>query len=573
MPQSPSTELRPHMAETLKWLCRLPFADAYELISISLSGVPARTVYDRLAVLRRRGLVMQFNHSVGERAWTRRQLVSADGIGAYAAHLGIRSSDLVKQHPISREWLGLIADRIDNVAQVYRLASLIADTMGDGPVAVNLRRNDNFDAYIAPWPGRAIGVIIQGRGLLPASVNQRVRDILNHDRYPPKAFLVIHPGEVDRQRIRRPYTQRPGNPLMHFASISDATTDAESPVWYPPGGDLVATSLKSILNIVETRPPTRIRPPARVRFATVPEQPFLDDLMDDPGFTMTFPQKEAMDRIFDWPMIGRNDLAGISGVSNSSVTMTVNPMLNRLGMVNQVGDPKAMRYATSDTGLDYIARRDRTKPSTLKKKYSSSRDPETGSFMGSAMRALDRTFTHTDGIMWFIGRMAGECAASSGRYRLQYIEPAGRVFRHYEPSLSSDEKRPSIQPDAGGLLVHRGRSIPFLLEFEHRAVRPSRVFKRIRPYHGYMVSGAPLQDYGIYPLVLVVFEDLSGETAFFLEAQKVEQESGIVVPFAVTHVGEVERLGALGPIWRLPSNPSMDGRTRMADITVSTPKR
>ena len=133
MPQSPSTELRPHMAETLKWLCRLPFADTYELISISLSGVPARTVYDRLAVLRRRGLVMQFNHSVGERAWTRRQLVSADGIGAYAAHLGIRRSDLVKQHPISREWLGLIADRIDNVAQVYRLASLIADTIGDWP--------------------------------------------------------------------------------------------------------------------------------------------------------------------------------------------------------------------------------------------------------------------------------------------------------------------------------------------------------------------------------------------------------------------------------------------------------
>ena len=166
------------MAETLKWLCRLPFADTDELIS--LSGMPARaTVFNRLAVLRRRGLVMGFNHSVGERARTRRQLVSADGIGAYAAHLGIRSSDLVKQHPISREWLGLIADRIDNVAQVYRLASLIADTMDAGPVAVNLRRNDNFDAYIAPWPGRAIGVIIQGRGLLPASVNKRIRKLFS----------------------------------------------------------------------------------------------------------------------------------------------------------------------------------------------------------------------------------------------------------------------------------------------------------------------------------------------------------------------------------------------------------
>ena len=121
--------------------------------------------------------------------------------------------------------------------------------------------------------------------------------------------------------------------------------------------------------------------------------------------------------------------------------------------------------------------------------------------------------------------------ALAGQARAQELEVvqfdpprrASRFFRH-EGSLRS------VRPDAFGVLRRGGETLPFFLEWERRAVRPVTMAARLSPYLRYYSSRRPLDDHGLMPIVLVVFDDELAATHFLRVARQEMARAGVRVP-------------------------------------------
>ena len=107
-------------------------------------------------------------------------------------------------------------------------------------------------------------------------------------------------------------------------------------------------------------------------------------------------------------------------------------------------------------------------------------------------------------------------------------------------------------PDAFGVL-HRGEeTVPLLLEWERRAVRPVTMATRLAPYLRYFMTRRPLDGHRELPLVLVVFDDELAATHFLRLASREMERAGVEVPLRVSHKAALERLWPLGRVWLEP---------------------
>ena len=113
---------------------------------------------------------------------------------------------------------------------------------------------------------------------------------------------------------------------------------------------------------------------------------------------------------------------------------------------------------------------------------------------------------------------------------------------------------PSVRPDAFGVLRRDGREQPFFLEWERRAVRPTTMAARIAPYLRYYAGRRPLDDHGVIPAVLVVFDDDLAAGHFLRVADREMRRAGVRVPLWVSHKAAMEELGPLGAAWRKPGS-------------------
>ena len=122
---------------------------------------------------------------------------------------------------------------------------------------------------------------------------------------------------------------------------------------------------------------------------------------------------------------------------------------------------------------------------------------------------------------------------------------ASRFFRH-------DDRLHSVRPDAFGVLRREGKVTPFFLEWERRAVRPVTMAARIAPYLRYYAANRPLDDHGVAPAVLVVFDDDLAAGHFLRVASDEMRRAGVRVPLWVSHRNALERSGPLGAAWQAP---------------------
>ena len=226
--------------------------------------------------------------------------------------------------------------------------------------------------------------------------------------------------------------------------------------------------------------------------------------------------------------------------------------LGRLGLASRVHLSGRRRLALSRRGLALLARRDRASVSRAIRRWSV--EPAEGqassgwrSVPGARSRPLARAIEHTEGVHHFMAALTRQAKRHSGFRVLQVSPPhhAARYFRHRG-------RLRSIHPDGFGVAQAGERTYPFFLEWERRAVNPSTMAARLAPYLRYYSSKQRLDDHGVSPLVLVVFDDPLAPAHFLRVARNEMARIGVNVPLWVSDRETLERVGPLGQAWRNP---------------------
>ena len=345
-------------------------------------------------------------------------------------------------------------------------------------------------------------------------------------------------------------------PLRAFLALEGdaARAGAGSQVWCAPSGP-VPLSLREALAFVgpggalpgeaaslRESAPTDLDPhPAR---------------QDAPNFllpAMLKPAgKRALDLLFDWPWLAPAHLGELLGVKQTRRFQTLEG-LRGLDLAASLVVEGRRLLALTDRGLALLARRDRSAVGAARRRWSvAPLDPAASltwrNLSGSRSRQLLRNLEHTQAVHWFLAALAGQCRAQ-GWEAAQFDPPrrASRFFRH-------DGALHSVRPDAFGVLRRAGRELPFFLEWERRAVRPTTMLARIAPYLRYYGTTRPLDDHGAVPLVLVVFDDALAATHFLRVAGDAMRRAGVEAPLWVSHRGALEGLGPLAAAWQPPDS-------------------
>ena len=547
--------LREGLEEALLLLCATPLATVDELSR--LGRVPASTLRDRLEKLTERGLVDSVPHHLsvlGSRP-QRRYFPTDKGVIAGGAATKGRAH-MLGAYPVSKQWFRLLAERLDAIAVLYRVAAMVADAdPHSDPVRVDHYRKGPYDMLLTLSGGRSIGVIRQGPALPSSNLRYRLRSIerLQSSERPFVTLVLTHADQAIRSL---------GDPSEHgrtFVATEGELLagDHRGVVWQQCGSGL------------GDEPPVRVSPDASLTGILAWAERLLDSsysfLRDNPkpnpgtlyssGVQASMPEpsqqlvpalsvqltradKEALDLLAAWPLCTREQIAGLMG----GVTLRrVNQVLSSLSQRSLVRADGPLHMLT-DEGLTYLARRDRAAVGLTLDRWSA--EPaysNPGVYAGTALRALASQLRHHEGVTGFAVALSAEVARSPD-HDLFDLLPTSRSSIGYRYDWTTYV----ILPDASFTLEYRGRWRPYLLEFERRATTPKRILDRLESYRRYFQSGWAERDHGGFlPRVLFVFETPGNEDAFLGAADRLDGP-----PIITSNVETLVECGVLGYSWR-----------------------
>ena len=559
--------LRQSLEEALLLLCATPLATVEDMSRFG--RVPASTLRDRLKRLTERGLVGSVPHHLsvlGSRP-QRRYFPTEKGVTVAGAATKGRNH-MLRAYPVSKQWFRLLAERLDAVAVLHRVAAMVADAdPHDDPVRVDHYRNGPYDMLITLSGGRSVGLIRQGPALPTSRLRYRLRSIerLESSETPFVSLVLTHADQATRRAVRSL-----GDPSEHRRTF--VTTEGEllagdhtGVVWHQCGsgvGEAVRieadASLAGILALAERlldssysflrerpKPKPGALYPSGVQ-AAMPEPS--EQLKPALPVQLTRAEKDALDLLSAWPLCTREQLAGLMG----GVTLRrVNQVLRSLSQHGLVRTDEPL-YMLTDEGLTYLARRDRAAVGLTLDRWSA--EPlylNADIYAGTAVRALASQMRHHAGVTGFTAALSAE-AARSPDHDMWDLLPTSRSSIGYRYDWTTYV----IHPDASFTLEYKGRWRPYLLEFERRATTPKRARSRLKSYQRYFLSGWAERDHeGHLPRVLFVFESPDNENAFLDVADTVER-----VPIITSNAETLAERGILGDAWILPPPHSLDRR-------------
>ena len=344
--------------QMLDSLSRMPFIDSAEMAGVL--GEPNATVYRALTGLLADGIVGRVSHGTAQLPSSRRYYLTANGIGEATGFLGFATpSDFVRAYPVSREWLALLIRRMDAVAAIYRLASLLSPG-GDGRRAhVEFHRRGRFDATITLHDGRSFGVVRQGLALRRRSLYYRLRAIAEYDyTRRPGATLILTPS-VWEQRLTTRFCI---NLNLHDCFVAVESRDAlerrDLRLWCNPSW-VFGSSYHTLETVSSHGSPggaIRTESPIRKR-ASIPRPERMAQAA--PTFGISPSEKRTLDLVTDHPMIRREHLALWLGVSEGRVSQMMHSLVNTWDLVERRGKRGDTRYTLAAEGIRYVTHRDR----------------------------------------------------------------------------------------------------------------------------------------------------------------------------------------------------------------------
>ena len=201
--------LRQGLEDALLLLCAAPLATIDELARFG--RVPASTLRERLEKLAKHGLVDSVSHHLGALGSRpqRRYFPTERGVTAAGAATEGRRH-MLGAYPLSRQWFRLLAERLDAVAVLYRVAAMVADAdPRRDPVRVDPYRHGPYDLLLTLSGGRTIGLIRQGPALPGSNLRYRLRSV---EHLPSGGEALRHPGADPRRPGHPPGHPFPGKP-------------------------------------------------------------------------------------------------------------------------------------------------------------------------------------------------------------------------------------------------------------------------------------------------------------------------------------------------------------------------
>ena len=532
MPTRCETDLLRRLAET-------PFADRLDLAT--LTGWSRGAVYAGMDSLAEGGMVAAVPHATPLLPPTRRYHLTPHGLRRLAGIEGVALDGLLRRHPVSARWQRLLLQRLDAVGVIYRLAATVANS--SFPIRLRWFRAAPMDAGLVLPGGRSLAIVRQGNTADRTGFSKRLWRLREGPL--PGGVLVMAPDEV---RLRQARRMLAGAPFPVFLALERdaALAGLDSLVWRPPSvaADL---DLRYVLSHLEGRGGlpveeelTQVAPPEDIDLDGVAHDRLLPALLGAA-------EKRVLDLLSDWPWASKPELAGLMGVSVRRVSQLV-AQLEEFDLVCRLTLARQPRLALTDLGLAFLARRDRTSVGTARRRWSAApwdqQSPLTWrNVSGSRSRQLLRNIQHTGSVHRFMAAVARQSRALG--WEVSQLDPpqrASRYFRH-------DGRLYSVRPDAFGVLRREGETIPFFLEWERRAVRPTTMAARLAPYLRYYSSRRPLDDHGAVPVVLVVFDDDLAATHFLRVARREMERAGVEVPLRVSHKAVHGLTGPFGRAW------------------------
>ena len=548
----------------LSWLSQVPLLDRLELAA--LSGWSRSAVYRAVESLEGERLVEPVAHASELIAPTRRYTLTAAGLRRLAESEANNAERLLRESPVSEQARRLFLGRIDALAVLYRLCCSVADIAF--PIQIRCYRALPVDLRLRLADGRTIALVRLGRINERRSLARRLARL--RDGPPFAAVLLLAPDET---RLRETARRLRSFPQPCFLALKRDAVEAgpDSLIWRAPSAE-VALSLREALGLAgphnswpTERPLVRVSPPAEEYSAGMPPDWMLAACLGPS-------EKRCLDLIGDWPWLRLDHLAAMHGVSRTHLRALLQRS-GQWGLIARTNVAGRTRLTLSNRGLALLARRDRASVGELRKRWSSEViDDAAGSqwrsVVGSRSRQLLRNLNHTEAVHGFLAALA-EQARQKG-WDLIQLDPPQRASRYFR----FENRLRSIQPDAFGVLRHKGRDQPFFVEWERRAIRPSTMTRRLAPYLRYYSSRRPVEDHRAPPLVLVAFVDGVAEGHFRRIADAQMARSGIDLPLLVTCEDLLSRHGPLGPIWGVPallnSRPDMRGRVGLSSLAIQT---
>ena len=561
--------LRRSLEDALLLLCAAPLATVDELASFG--RVPASTLRERLDKLAKRGLVDTVSHHLGALGSRpqRRYFPTDKGVTA-GGKIEHGTECFLSEYPVSKQWFRLLAERLDAVAVLYRVAAMIADAdPKQDDVRVDHHRHGPYDLLVTLSSGLTVGVIRQGPMLPTSNLRYRLRSIehLPSSQRPFLTLVLTHSDQATRRAIRAL-----GDPSERRRTF--VTTEGEllagnhtGVVWQqcgyglgldPPVEISPETSLAAILpwadGLLASSHGSRLDNPrpdpdnlysANVQ-AAMPKP--AKQLASAPAVQLSRAEKDALDLLAAWPLCSREQLAGLmGGVTLRRVNQALCPLRE-----HQLVQEDDSRLMLTDRGLTCLARRDRAAVGLTLDRWTAQpavSNPKV--YAGTALRALVSQPRHHGGVTNFAASLTAEVARSPD-HDLFDLLPTHRSSIGYRRGRTNY----AIHPDASFTLEYKGKWLPFLLEFERRATTPKRIPKRLASYRRYFASGWAERDHGgRTPGVLFVFETPQSETAF-LDVADATEGLDVITANAET----LKTHGILGEAWILPPPHSLDRR-------------
>ena len=531
-------------ADLLRTLSSMPFVDRLEMVSVT--GWSRGAVYEAVEKLESGGACASVLHSADPFPPARRFHLTAAGLRRLAEEEDKSLDELLRSRPVSAQWRRNLMERLDALAVIYRMASLLSNVAF--PIRFRWYRALPLDAAMTLPGGKTLGIIRQGVTADRSGFAKRLWRL--RDGPLPGALLVLMADGVRLRHARR-LLSTTEIPALFALEREAALAKSGERIWSPARVG-AAVDLRYVLD--RTDPGGELPVEDETRLASVPaELPVrgaAEDISDHmlPLFVRPA-EKRALDLISDWPWIGLGELAGLMGITSQRASQLVNP-LEGFGLAARPREA-GRRLALTDRGLTLLARRDRTSVGVAKRRWSIAPEDAEAPFewrnvTGRRSRQLLRNVEHTAAVHVFLAALTAQAPLLG--WEIVQLDPPRRASRHFR----HDDRMRAVNPDAFGVLRKGETDWPFFLEWERRAVRPSTMSARLAPYLRYYSSHRPTDDHGARPSVLVVFDDGIAATHFLRVAREEMRAERVTVPLWVSHREAIDALGPLGSAWRTP---------------------